>query len=302
MHDNLAHKSEDQLLHAYRNAGKLTKKVREFIKTVINRCQVCKKYKKSLPKPKCNLPKVTDFNQIVTIDLKQFGTKYVLWCVCSFTRFIQGAVLPDKSAPSVIAAINEIWNWRFGFPSIGYWADNGPEFQNGELNEYAAKFGFIVRFGPTYSPWSNGINERNHASADTVVKKMMDSDRKLKLSSAANLAAWAHNTNVNVLGYDPMSLVTGKSVVIPGVSDGNVATDSVFDSEAIKLIMERHMEIMKTFREAEYSAKLKRASEQRNRKFNDIMYKENDWVFYQDRNRKAWNGPVRVFCHRGRDV
>ena len=59
---------------------------------------------------------------------------------------------------------------------------------------------------------------------------------------------------------------------------------------------------MKTFREAEYSAKLKRASEQRNRKFNDIMYKENDWVFYQDRNRKAWNGPVRVFCHRGRDV
>ena len=80
-HENLAHKSEDQLLHAYKNAGKLTKKVREFIKTVINRCQVCNKYKKSLPKPKCNLPKVTDFNQIVTIDLKQFGTKYVLWCV-----------------------------------------------------------------------------------------------------------------------------------------------------------------------------------------------------------------------------
>ena len=85
IHENLAHKSEDQLLHAYRNAGKLTKKVREFIKIVTSRCNVCKKYKKSFPKPKVTLPKVTDFNQVVAIDLKQFDNKYVLWCVCSFT-------------------------------------------------------------------------------------------------------------------------------------------------------------------------------------------------------------------------
>ena len=69
IHENLAHKSEDQMLHAYRNAGRLTKKVREFIKIVINRCQVCKKFRKSQPKPKVTLPKVSDFNQIVTIDL-----------------------------------------------------------------------------------------------------------------------------------------------------------------------------------------------------------------------------------------
>jgi hypothetical protein len=116
------------------------------------------------------------------------------------------------------------------------------------------------------------------------------------------MAAWTNNTNTNVLRYDMMSLVTGKSVIIPGVSCGSVATDSVFDSEAIKLILERHLEIMKKFREVEYSAKLKTASEQRNRKFNYIQYKENDWVFYQDRRKKAWNGPVHVFCHRGCDI
>ena len=101
------------------------------------------------------------------------------------------------------------------------------------MNEYASKFGFTVRFGPTYSPWSNGINERNHASADIVVKKVLEEDSKLKLSEAVSLASWVHNTNVNVLGYDPMSLVTGKSVIYPGITTGNLATESGFTSEFV---------------------------------------------------------------------
>ena len=36
--------------------------------------------------------------------------------------------------------------------------------------------------------------------------------------------------------------------------------------------------------------------------FNDIQYTEKNLVFYQEKNKKAWNGPVKVFCHRGRDV
>ena len=52
--------------------------------------------------------------------------------------------------------------------------------------------------------------------------------------------------------------------------------ESMFDSEAIKTIMERHHEIMKEFREIEYSTKLKKAAEQQNKKFNEIKYEEND--------------------------
>ena len=83
--------------------------------------------------------KVTDFNQIVTLDLKQFGDTYVLWSICSFTRFLQGVVLKDKSALSIIEAMNSSWNWRFGYPSVGFWADNGTEFQNKELEEFKAE-------------------------------------------------------------------------------------------------------------------------------------------------------------------
>ena len=65
-----------------------------------------------------------DFNEIVSLDLKQFGKKYVLWMVCTFTRFIQGRVMKSKDAMMVIDAMNDGWNWRLGFPSKGFWAEN----------------------------------------------------------------------------------------------------------------------------------------------------------------------------------
>ena len=302
IHETTNHKSENNMLHAYQNAGKLTDTVRKAIKKVIETCGVCQKYKKSQGKPKVSLTKVTDFNQIVTIDLKQFDGVNVLWLIDSFTRFIQGVVLKNKEAETVIEAMNSTWNWRFGFPSIGFWADNGPEFQNGDMEELASKLKFSVRFGPTYSPWSNGLNERNHYSADLTVRKVRETDKKITLQKAVDMAAWTHNTNTNILGYDPMSLVTGKSVTIPGISTGNIAMESMFDSEAVKRVMERHHEVMKEFREIEYSTKLKKAAVQQNKKFKEIKYEEDDWVFYQGKDKKAWNGPVRVHAHRGRDV
>jgi hypothetical protein len=38
------------------------------------------------------------------------------------------------------------------------------------------------------------------------------------------------------------------------------------------------------------------------RQFTDITYKEEDFVFYRNMNRKAWMGPVCVFCQRGNNV
>ena len=71
---------------------------------------MCKKFKKSLGRPKVSLPKVMDFNEIVSLDCKQFGSKNVLWMVDTFTRFIQGKVLKNKEALIVVDALNEAWN------------------------------------------------------------------------------------------------------------------------------------------------------------------------------------------------
>ena len=42
--------------------------------------------------------------------------------------------------------------------------------------------------------------------------------------------------------------MTGKSVMIPGLTMVNIATNSVYDDEMVRNIMERHYLLMKEFR------------------------------------------------------
>ena len=60
-----------------------------------------------------------------------------------------------------------------------------------------SKLGLTVKFRLAFSPWSNGINERSHASANITIRKLMD-EKKVPLSdSLIKAAAWTHNRSVN---------------------------------------------------------------------------------------------------------
>ena len=48
------------------------------------------------------IPRASDFNTVVTFDLKEFGKLYVLWMVCVFTKMIKGMVMKDKKAETLI--------------------------------------------------------------------------------------------------------------------------------------------------------------------------------------------------------
>ena len=135
-----------------------------------------------------------------------------------------------------------------------------------------------------------------------IVKKIMEEDRKISLEEAVEMASWTHNTNVNVLGFQPMQLMTGKSVMLPRLTTGNMATDSICDDEMVRNIMERHYTMMKEFRETEFSKKLQKVNKTRIRGYEDININEGDLVFYQYEDKKAWLGPERVFAVKGRDV
>ena len=52
---------------------------------------------------------------------------------------------------------------------------------------------FTNKLGPTFSPWSNGINERNHYIVDVAVKKIMGEDQKITLQEAVNMAGGMHS-------------------------------------------------------------------------------------------------------------
>ena len=156
--------------------------------------------------------------------------------VCTCTKFIQGRELNDKNPESIVKALHRGWCLPYGYPTVGFWSDNGGEFRNSKMEEFVNKLGIKIKFTPAFSPWSNRVNERNHYNCDVIVKKIMDEDKKIGLGEAVDIASWTHNTNVNVLGFQPLQLVTGKSVMIPGLTMGDIVTDSFYDDEILKNI------------------------------------------------------------------
>ena len=153
--------------------------------------------------------------------------------------------------------------------------------------EFCNKNGLTIRFGPAHSPWANGMNERNHASADKIIAKILEEDRKMILEDAVAFASWCHNTNVNRKGYSPMQLVTGKSVIVLGMTTGNLSTESPFDSENVRALMMRHVKMMKEFQVAEYTDKLESVLKNKGKSYQHIRYKQGDKVFVQLQDKKS---------------
>ena len=102
VHEVNHHKGKEQLIFAYRNARWISPDLVNMISCVINDCHVCQKFQKLVARPRVSLPKARSFNEIVTLDLKEFGNKYILWMIDSFTRFIQGKFLTNKKADMII--------------------------------------------------------------------------------------------------------------------------------------------------------------------------------------------------------
>ena len=169
----------------------------------------------------------------------------------------------------------------FGIPSIGYLTDNGREFRNVKMDEMVSKLEITIKFGPAFSPWSNGINERNHASCDLNIKKLME-DKKIGLTDVlVKTAAWTHNTNVNRAGFSPLTLVTGKALTIPGLTTGTIASESLTDADAVRNIMETIQKTTREFREIELKTKMSECLDIRTRSYqHQGVYLEGDKVWY----------------------
>ena len=114
IHKILNHKSKERMYYAYRNPGKLLEEEKKTIDTVVDKCEICKKNSCSKSKPSVAVPRGTDSNSVVAVDLKVVGDKYILWMICGFTKFIRGIVLKDKTPESVIKGLHGAWCMNLG--------------------------------------------------------------------------------------------------------------------------------------------------------------------------------------------
>ena len=132
---------------------------------------------------------------------------------------------------------------------------------------------------------------------------MIEDNKTLLIDSLVKAASWTHNTSVNKLGYSPLQLMTGKAVTLPGLTTGNVATESMTDTEAVQRTMENLVKITSEFCEADMNCKLKEYQGIRVQVYQHLdEYIEGDLVWYQPLNSNSWLGPAAVLCQRGQSV
>lgn len=88
-------------------------------------------------------------------------------------------------------------------------ADNGGKFINHEMEKLTHLWNIKLATGASYSPWSNGTNEHNHASCDRILKQLINESPNEDLQSLVNQAAWVHNSNLSQNWGIPITLMTG---------------------------------------------------------------------------------------------
>ena len=70
---------------------------------------------------------------------------------------------------TIVSKIIQLWLSMFGAAST-FLMDNGGEFANDEMRELGNQYGIYIKQAVAYSPWANGLNERNYAIIDIMMK------------------------------------------------------------------------------------------------------------------------------------
>ena len=114
---------------------------------------------------------------------------------------------------------------------------------------------------------------------------MLEEKKTALNDSLVKAATWTHNISVNKLGYTPLQLVTGTAVTLPGLTTGNMVTESLMDSEAVQRTMELLAKTTHEFREEDMGKILKECQGLRSQAYQQMRdYIEGDKVLYQPLN------------------
>ena len=307
IHHIMGHPRDETLKNFYRDSSENDAMTMNMIEEVTNNCQVCRyKYRKTPPRPKVSLPVSRNFNQCVSIDLKgPFNKKYILYCVDTFSRLTRGIIIKDKNPSTIIKGLLDCWILGKGIGPgmpIKFLFDNGPEFANPQIIDLAEKFGLpLSNVTAAYSPYSNGICERNHAVVDRMMAKMMAADPSLTDQSALDYALHARNMETNNKGFSPFQIVYGENPRIPGIITSNPPSlSSNFESEDVRKHILRVQTAREAFREADTNERVKRGLKARIHGYNDEIIFPGDKVYFKENDKIEWSGPSPVLGIHGK--
>lgn len=301
LHRQFGHRTKRVFVTLLKDTNNWAPHFSEMVDKIINGCEGCILRKRNPDRPSVALPRTEDFNEILSMDLKIWKGKYILYMIDTFSRYTIATVISRKKPSDVIDAVFKYWITYFGVPGRVI-TDNGGEFTGEEMREVTSILNVYKDTTGAEAPWQNGLNERNHALADNILKQVLRDFPDLDLKTALAWACSAKNSLTTVYGYSPYQLVFGKNPKLPNVINDPPPAWAI---EPQSKILVKHLNALHSTREAfikaEKSEKLKIALKTKIRTV-DRIFNQGDYVFYKRERDQEMKGPAKVICQDGKII
>ena len=303
LHKQFAHPTAKRLKSLLEDAGGYTEEHLKCVDKVTECCEICKRYKKAPARPVVSLPLASEFNEVVAVDLEEWKHNvYFLHMIDLATRFSLASVIRRKTPDVIAEKIMTMWIGSGMGPPKRFLADNGGEFANETFRDMCENLNIEVMNTAAYSPWQNGVCERNHAVVDDCVEKILEGQPNLNLDVALVWAVNAKNSLSMVYGWSPYQLVYGSNPNLPGVlTDKPPALENTTISEKFARHLNALHSSRRAFVQAESSERIRRALRHKIRTSGEY-YQHGDRVYYKRDDDHRWKGPGIVIGQDGKVV
>ena len=302
LHRQFGHPRKETMFKLLKSVNCDDKVTRKMVATIQDKCQTCKKFTTTPPRPVVSLPPACEFNEVLTVDLKDAKVRqyrYILYMIDGFTRQTVGVFIKDKKPATVVHNLMLHWVSVYGRPAR-LWSDVGGEFNNDTMRQAGEALGMKVETGAGYAAWMNGLNERNHAVVDRCYGKVMKDNPSMDPVIALAWAVTAKNGYPMHGGYSSFQLVFGKQPTLPNlVTDKLPALEGVTTSQSVAAHINAMYGARKEFMAAQCDEKIRRALRHKVRAV-ERRYLAGEEVYYKrDSDRTQWRGPATVIGNRG---
>ncbi|XP_060873973.1 uncharacterized protein K02A2.6-like [Metopolophium dirhodum] len=146
------------------------------IEGVVNKCQICLKYRKTNTKEPLECSEVPDKPwQVVDTDLFYFQGKNYVFIVDYFSKFVEFVMIPKLTSSNTINAIKSNFS-RHGVPET-IRSDGGTQYTSEEFQKYIKEWHIKHIISSSTNAQSNGMVERH---IQTIKKMLIKADEDNK--------------------------------------------------------------------------------------------------------------------------
>lgn len=227
------HETEKQIRRNYYWPN-LVKTVTE----IINNCSSCQtnKYERH-PNKQCLqfTPVPTKPFEIIHMDTFQVKGQKFLTIIDTFSKYAQAYPLDSMSGVSVINSL-VIWMTHHGLP-LNITADQGTEFKNLPLKEFANLHKINLHFTSVNNPQSNGAIERFHSTIIEHIRLLQEKHKQSTITELMLFAVLAYNNSIH-------SATDKKPIeIINGHLDNRDPFDLLLEKQCFQNYINKHKEI-----------------------------------------------------------